>query len=79
MVKVKVKNENKKERFVRIAESRTQRLLNDIRLLGNCSNTSAYEYNEENISKIFKAIDEELRRIKTLFSKTKHNKSFSLS
>ena len=78
MVKPKVKNENKKERFIRIAESRTQRLLNDIRLLGNCSNPSVYAYDNEDVSKIFKAIDEELRRIKALFSKNKQNKSFSL-
>ena len=36
MVKVKVKDENKSEKFIRIAENRTQRILDDLRLLGNC-------------------------------------------
>lgn len=77
MVKVKVKNESRKERFVRIAESRTQRILNDLRLLGNCSNGTVYEYEDNEITKIFKAIDDELKRVKALFSRSK-NKSFSL-
>lgn len=77
MVKIKVKNETKNERFIRIAENRTQRILDDLRLLGNCANTSAYNYEEAQTSKIFKAIDDELKRVKTLFFKNK-NKSFSL-
>ena len=77
MVKVKIKDENKKDKFIRLAENRTQRILNDLRLLGNCSNTSVYGYEESQVTLIFRAIDEELKRIKTLFAKTK-NKRFSL-
>jgi len=77
MVKVKVKDENKSEKFIRIAENRTQRILDDLRLLGNCSNTTVYNYEESQINRIFKAVDEELKRVKALFSKSK-NKSFSL-
>lgn len=77
MVKTNVKNESKKEKFIRIAENRTQRILNDLRLLGNCSNTAVYSYEGDEISKVFKAIDDELKRVKALFSKNK-NKNFSL-
>ncbi len=77
MVKIRIKNENKKEKFLRIAENRTQRILNDLRLLGNCSNTSVYSYDDVQTSRIFKAIEDELKRVKILFSKNK-NRSFSL-
>ena len=34
-----MKDETKREKFVRIAEARTNKILNMIQLLGNCSNT----------------------------------------
>ena len=39
----------KRERFVRVAESRTNKIIEMIRLLGNCSNKSNYEYDEKDI------------------------------
>ncbi|MFA5292576.1 MAG: hypothetical protein WC496_06020 [Phycisphaerae bacterium] len=77
MVKQKVEGESKQEKFKRVASLRTQRILNDLRLLGNCSNSSVYAYTQEDISKIFGAIDRELRRVKLLFDKPKNN-TFSL-
>lgn len=76
MVKFKYQDESKSDKFKRIAALRTQRVLNDLRLLGNCSNKGTYSYNEEDISKIFNAIDKEIKRVKVLFSKP--NKGFSL-
>jgi len=49
--------ESKRERFVRMAEARTIKILSMVRLLGNCSNKSAYEYTEKDVSKIFSAIE----------------------
>ena len=69
MVKLKIKGESKNDKFRRIAALRTQRLLNDLRLLGNCANKGVYSYNEEEAQRIFSAIDRELKRIKILFSK----------
>ena len=34
--------ESKKERFVRIAEARTNKIIDMIRLLGNCSSKATY-------------------------------------
>ncbi len=62
------KAETKEEKFKRIASLRTQRILNDIRLLGNCSNRSGYAYSEEEVSKIFEAIKEKLESTRQLFS-----------
>lgn len=55
---------DKKENFKRIAESRTNKILNSISLLGNLSNKSYYEYTDEQIAAIFDAIEEELNKQK---------------
>jgi len=49
-------NETKHERFVRIAERRTQQVLEKLRILGNCSNRGIYEFSEEEVEKIFRAV-----------------------
>lgn len=36
-------NETKRERFIRIAEARTNKILEMMRLLGNCASTNNYE------------------------------------
>ena len=41
--------QEKKERFKRIAENRTNKIIDLIRLLGNCSNTSNYSYTDEEV------------------------------
>lgn len=71
MVKPKVHGETKHEKFKRIAAARTLRTLEDLRLLGNCSNRSTYNYNTEYVNKIFSAIDKEVKRVKSLFNKPK--------
>jgi hypothetical protein len=62
-------NESRRERFKRLATQRTNAVLDKLRLLGNLSNKANYDYSEEEISKIFSAIDSQLRNVKSLFSK----------
>ena len=52
--------ETKRDKFVRIAEARTNKIINMIQLLGNCSNQSLYEYSQKDVNKIFNAIQEEI-------------------
>ena len=63
-----MEKETNRERFVRIAEARTQKIIDTIRLLGNCSNPYAYEYTQKDIEKIFSAIETELKSAKGKFS-----------
>ena len=70
MVKQKIDDETKEEKFKRIATARTNRVLNDLRLLGNCSNTSTYSYSNEDIDKIFTVIEKEVKRVRGLFNKS---------
>ncbi|MBP5405032.1 MAG: hypothetical protein J6Y74_03700 [Clostridia bacterium] len=62
------KPETNRERFIRIAEARTQRIIDTIRLLGNCSNSYVYEYTSKDIEKIFSAIESELKTAKSKFT-----------
>jgi hypothetical protein len=71
MVKPKVERETKNAKFKRIASGRTSRILEDLRLLGNCANTSNYTYTESEAAKIFLAIEKELKRTKSLFNRPK--------
>ena len=59
--------ETKRERFVRIAEARTNKILEMMRLLGNCSSKSNYEYSDEDVKKIFNALEKELKNTKNKF------------
>ena len=68
----------KQERFNRIATNRTNKILDMLRLLGNCSNTSNYSYSEEQVKKIFLAIENEVKEQKSKFWRKEKNKKFSL-
>lgn len=59
--------DKKRERFVRIAEARTNKILDMLRLLANCSNKSNYNYDEDDIKQIFAAIDKEVKATKNAF------------
>ncbi len=71
--------ETKSEKFVRIAENRTNRIVDLIRVLGNCSNKSTYEFSEEDVKKIFSEIDKELKIVKKMFKDAlKNEEKFKL-
>ena len=57
----------KKKNFKRIAEARTRKVLDMIDLIGNLSNTSFYEYADEEIEAIFDAIQKSLKENKDKF------------
>lgn len=59
--------EEKRTRFKKLAVYRTNEVLKRLKVLGNCANRSAYEYNEEEIKRIFGVIDSKLREIKSKF------------
>ena len=59
--------ETKRECFVRLAETRTNKILDMLRLLGNCSVKSNYDYTEEDVKKIFGAIEKEVKNTKNRF------------
>ena len=67
--------EAKREKFVRIAEARTNKIIDMVRLLGNCSNKASYDYSKEDVKKIFAAIEDELKSAKAKFDTTEESNS----
>lgn len=59
--------ETRKDRFKRLAEKRTNHVLYRLKVLSNLSNKSSYDYSPEEVNKIFRAIDEEIRLVKAKF------------
>lgn len=73
--------ENKKENFKRIAENRVNKILTLYKQLENLSNTSFYEYTDNQIEKIFKILEDELNSTKEKLikdNKEKGKKRFEL-
>lgn len=66
--------ENKKQNFKRIAENKNNKIINIIHLLGNLSNTSFYEYSDEQIEAVFDAMQKELDETRKTFEKEKGKK-----
>ena len=59
--------ESKREKFLRLANARTNKILEMLNLLGNLSNTSNYEYSQKDVNLIFKAIEQEIKENKKKF------------
>jgi hypothetical protein len=60
-----------RQRFKKLATHRTNEVLYRLKVLGNCSNTSFYSYTEDDINKIFRAIEEQVKFVKAKFKKPK--------
>lgn len=67
-------DDKKREAFLRLATRRTNAVLDRIRVLGHCANRHQYEYDAEDVNKIFRAIDAELRGVKAKFKNSKQTK-----
>lgn len=68
----------KRENFVRLAEARTNKILDMVRLLGNLSNTSNYSYTKEDVDKIFNTIEKELVDVRKKFDTIGNEEKFTL-
>jgi hypothetical protein len=59
--------EKDRAKFVELAEKRVARAIKDIRLIGNLSNKSNYAYTDEDIKKIIRALDVEIKKLRQRF------------
>jgi hypothetical protein len=66
----------KQERFKKLATKRTSDTLERLRILGNCADRRAYAYTDEDVEKIFRAIDEQVKFVKAKFKQPR--KGFKL-
>ena len=70
--------ETKKQRFKRIAELRTSKIIESLISLSKLSNKNNYDYSEDELRQIFKAIDQQLNATKLTFKNQDKNKIFKL-
>ena len=47
---------NRRERFEKVAAKRVDKILDTLKLLGNCSNPNNYEYTEKDVELMFSEI-----------------------
>ncbi len=73
---------NKRDNFKRISENRVSKIMVLLSQLTNLTNTSFYEYTDEDINKIFDTLEEEMKKSKDILLRTndknKKNKRFEL-
>jgi hypothetical protein len=60
---------NKRQRFEKVASNRVQKIIDFIRLLGNCANKNNYEYSDKDVELMFREISRALKESKVLFDK----------
>jgi hypothetical protein len=64
----KVKPKSRKERFKDVAGRRVQKVLDDLDSLSKCANKGTYEYTDEEVRKMIRAINEKVALLKMSFS-----------
>ncbi|MDA7938543.1 hypothetical protein N9B71_05695, partial [Pirellulales bacterium] len=60
--------ESNRQKFVELAERRVTKAMKAIRLVGNLSNKANYQYTDDDVEKIFKALRRSLDDMKARFS-----------
>jgi hypothetical protein len=62
--------DRKNAKFRELAEKRTNRALEAIRLIGNLSNRQVYVYDEAEVRKVVKALKDAVAEVETRFGKS---------
>lgn len=66
--------ESKREAFRRLVVPRTNAVLDRLRILSHCANRQLYEYDNEDVNKVFRAIEAELRDVRAKFKNTRQSR-----
>lgn len=70
---------NKRDRFVRVAENRTQKVLDALQSLANCSDKSMYDYSDRDVEQIINAIEDSVEKLRVSFERNRPRDRFSLT
>jgi len=65
----------KRGNFVRLAEARVTKALKSIKVIGNLSNRTNYEYTEQDVNKIVNALQAEINLMKSRFKNKGNSES----
>lgn len=72
-----MKSETKREKFIRLAESRVNSTIKQINLIGNLSNKCNYDYTKEDVDKIIKTLKKSVSDLEIKFT-SKNRSEFKL-
>jgi hypothetical protein len=64
---------NKRQKFIEIAERRVAKAMKDLQLIGNLANKRTYDFEEDDVKKIFRTLQSELDTAKKRFEMTSDN------
>jgi ABC-type Fe3+-hydroxamate transport system substrate-binding protein len=65
-----MESRDKISKFVELANKRVNKAIKDLQLIGNLSNRQNYEFTDEQVRKIIKALQQEVDAIKQNFQST---------
>lgn len=65
----------KREKFVKLAENRTQNAIKAIRVIGKLGNKNAYQFDDSDVQKIIRALTKEIDALKARMSSTSAKES----
>jgi len=66
--------ETKRDAFKRLAVRRTNAVLDKLRILSNCANPYAYEWDDDDIRQIFGSIDQEVKLARARFQQVQRSR-----
>ena len=72
-----MKEETKREKFIRLAENRVNSTIKEINLIGNLANKSNYDYTKDDVDKIIKTLKKSVSDLESKFS-SKNRSEFKL-
>ncbi len=61
---------DKRRKFAELGTNRVNKAINDIRLIGNLSNKANYDYNDDDVRQIIKALREAINEAENRFKKS---------
>lgn len=59
-----------RDKFIRLAEARTQKAIDAIGLIGNLSNPTNYSYTDKDVDQIFRSLSDALKDARSRFKAT---------
>ena len=65
--------DERRGKFIKLAEARTNNAIKQIKLIGNLSNRGNYTYSEKDVDKIYRTLQKELKSMKDRFSNSSNS------
>jgi hypothetical protein len=70
--------ETKEDKFKRLANARVNNAIKQLELIGNLSNSSSYDYTDDEVRKIMNILNQKVKEISFKFQETLKKEKFKL-